>query len=456
MKLYNTISNKIESLQTLEKNCIKIYVCGITPYDNCHIGHARIFLLYDTLLRYLRYRKYKILYIRNITDIDDKIINRALLENETTNKIADTYIIKMEKILKNLSVIQPTYQPKVTNFIKEIIIYIIKLYEKKFAYIGKNGDIYYNVIKNKNYGELSNRIFPNTTKDVNRLCVNYNKTKQQDFVLWKKLKEKKNTWESPFGTGRPGWHIECSTMSEYYLGTTFDIHGGGIDLLFPHHENEHAQTTSFKKNKFAKHWVHIGLVEINNKKMSKSFKNYITIEDILKKVKPEALRYFMLTKNYRKPLSYCEDQLNICSESLRKFYSLLNDTKDYKNYTIEENTNFENDFRKALNNDFNTPQALSILIKLRNTTSMEKNEIKKKKLCKLIKYLCNILGLLKQEPKSYFNSDSTYLITKEEIETLLEERTLKRLEGNWLEADKIRKYLIENGVVIKDHIINTK
>lgn len=456
MKLYNTISNEIEPLQTLKKKHIKIYVCGITPYDDCHVGHARVFLLYDTLLRYLRFNKYKILYVRNITDIDDKIINRASIENKTTSQITNIYISKMEKILNHLTILQPDYQPKVTDFITEIIIYIIKLYKKKFAYIGKNGDIYYNIIKNKNYGKLSNQIFLDKNKKTNRLCVNYNKAKQQDFVLWKRIQEKKNTWESPFGKGRPGWHIECSTMSEYYLGNTFDIHGGGVDLLFPHHENEYAQTTSFKKNKSANHWVHTGLVEISSKKMSKSFNNFITIDDILKRVQPETLRYYMLTKNYRKPLNYCEDRLKICAESLRKFYILLNDI-DYKNSNIEENTNFENAFKRALDNDFNTPQAITILLKLRNTTIKEKNEIKKKKLCKLVKYLCNILGFLKQEPKSYLKENITTRITNEEIEFLHKERTLKRLEGNWLEADKIRDILLKNGVIIQDpKLTNTK
>lgn len=453
MKLYNTITNKIELLQTVEKNFVKIYVCGITPYDDCHIGHVRVFLLYDLLLKYLRYKKYKILYVRNITDIDDKIISKSFLENKTANQIANIYINKMDNVLKHLNISKPTYQPKVTKFIAEIIIYIIRLYNKKFAYMGKNGDIYYNVIKNKNYGKLSNRTLYNTKKKINRLEVNYNKTKQQDFVLWKRIESKKNTWESPFGKGRPGWHIECSTMSEYYLGKTFDIHGGGIDLLFPHHENEFAQTTSFKKNEFAKHWVHTGLVEIGKKKMSKSLKNFVVVEDILKKIQPETLHYYLLTKNYRKPFNYCENKLKDCEESLRKFYVLL-DSVDYKNSTIEENTSFEYAFKKALDNDFNTPHALTILLKLKSTIITEKNDIRKKRLCKLIKYLSNILGFLRQEPGSYLHKNITSLISEKEIEDLIKKRTIKRAEGNWIDADKIREYLIKNGVVIKDTKLN--
>lgn len=450
MKIYNTLTNKQETIETIKKKHIKMYVCGVTPYDDCHVGHARIFIVYDTLIRYFKYKNYKITYVQNITDVDDKIIKKAKEKKITIKNLVNTNINKMENNNKILNIIKPNYKPRVTKFIKEIIIYIINLYKKKYAYIGTNGDVYYNVKKNKKYGLLSNRkTF--YLKNNTRVLENNNKVDQKDFVLWKNTR-KDLYWNSPFGYGRPGWHIECSVMSEHYLGKSFDLHGGGIDLLFPHHENEYAQALISKKNIFAKYWMHVGLVVVENKKMSKKIQNFTTIESILKTTSSETLRYFLLTKHYRKPINFCKQSIKMCENSLKTLYKPLENylqKETSKKSIIKKNTIYEKKFISALENDLNTPKALAVLFQLVNKIKKTENN-NKIKLCKLLKFLGNILGLLTKKTDKIQNKvkETTATITQ-----LIEQRNLERKKGNWSKADELKIELIKKGVIIKDNKI---
>lgn len=450
MKIYNTLTNKQEIIETIKKKHIKMYVCGVTPYDDCHVGHARIFIVYDTLVRYFKYKNYKITYVQNITDVDDKIIKKAKEKKITIKNLVNTNINKMENNNKILNIIKPNYKPRVTKFIKEIILYIINLYKKKYAYIGINGDVYYNVKKNKKYGLLSNRkTF--YLKNNTRVLENNNKIDQKDFVLWKNT-HKDLYWNSPFGYGRPGWHIECSVMSEYYLGKSFDLHGGGIDLLFPHHENEYAQALISKKNIFAKYWMHVGLVVVENKKMSKKIQNFTTIKSILETTSSETLRYFLLTKHYRKPINFCKQSIKMCENSLKTLYKPLENylqKETSKKIIIKKNTIYEKKFISALENDLNTPKALAVLFQLVNKIKKTENN-NKIKLCKLLKFLGNILGLLTKKPDKIQNKveETTATITQ-----LIEQRNLERKKGNWSKADELKIELIKKGVIIKDNKI---
>lgn len=406
LKIFNTLTKKKEIFIPIYKKLINIYVCGITVYDHCHIGHARTFTIFDMIIKYLRYCKYKVKYIRNITDIDDKIIQSAKLNNENIDLLTNRMIKSMNQDFLNLGLINPDFEPKVTNHIQDIIFMINKLINENYAYISQNGDVVFSISNCKNYGELSkqkiNKLkFKNFIDYDNKICKN-------DFVLWKKLdKLDLPNWNSPWGIGRPGWHIECSAINYNFFGKNVDIHGGGVDLLFPHHENERAQSMCFYNIKnYGKYWIHIGSLLVNNKKMSKSLKNTIFLKNLLKLYNSEVIRYFFLLTHYRKPLLYNINNLNNAYQSLRKLYLMINKVDNIilnKKFYIKYQY-FCTNFFNAIDDDFNTPQAISVLFSLLKKIKFLFNKDKKKIAIQLIyqlKYLANVIGLLNQDPNIF-------------------------------------------------------
>lgn len=438
LKIYNTLTKKKEQLKN--KDLIKIYTCGITVYDYCHIGHARIFLFFDTLIRYLNFLKIKVIFIRNITDIDDKIINTSLKKKKSINHITRIFIKKMHNDTKKLNIIDPSFEPKATKFIQCMINLIENLKYKNYAYDGKNNDIYFNVNKNINYGILSKRKLE-ASVETNKNTQN--KKNISDFVLWKSEKNNIIKWNSPWGLGRPGWHTECSAMSMYYSKDYIDIHGGGYDLLFPHHENELSQCDAIDKKKFVKIWMHIGFLKIQKQKMSKSLQNHILIKNILKKYKEEHIRFFFLLTHYRKKIDYSEKNMEKSKNILEKIYKLFISLKEQN--TI--NTQISENFINALNDDLNTPKALTFLFinikKIKN-----KNPNNTQSIIYTIKYLGNIIGIFKDDPKTFIKKNIT--TTNEKINFFIKKRNIARKEKNWNLADKIRKKLKTLGITLED------
>jgi len=439
IKIYDSLTKRKKKLYYDKDKTIKIYICGITVYNYCHIGHARVFLLFDSLIRYLNQLKIKIVFIRNITDIDDKIIKKATLKKKSINYISEKYTKKMHIDIKNLNLIEPTFEPKATNFISEMVENIEKLYKKQYAYTGKNGDIYYNISKKKKYGKLSEREIINDNK------LEKNKKFSSDFTLWKKLNEN-ITWTSPWGKGRPGWHTECFTMVNHYFNTGINIHGGGKDLLFPHHENEIAQYESLNKFKMAKHWMHVGFLNINEKKMSKTLENTILIKNILKNNNEEYLRYFMLKTHYRKDMEYSTLKFEQTKISLNSLYNILLKFPIIKKKNIL-NT-FNDEFIKALNNDFNTPAAIFVLFDIVKQIKNTKTYTTASKLVSQLKFLGNILGILKNDPKLFLNKNIKF--KTEYINDLIKKRIAARISKNWKKADNIRDKLIKLGINVTD------
>lgn len=435
IKIHNTLTKKKEYID--EKSIIKIYTCGITVYDYCHIGHARIFLLFDSLIRYINSLNIKIMFIRNITDIDDKIIKRANKNKTTIEKLTRFFINMMHKDTKNLNIIEPTYEPKATNFIPEMVNLITYLKKKKYAYKNNKSDIYFNINKFNKYGQLSNQCIKNLKESYNSLKKRQNK----DFVLWKKRKIHESIyWPTEIGNGRPGWHTECAAMIMYYSKKNIDIHGGGQDLLFPHHENELTQCESILKKKFIKIWMHIGQIKINKKKMSKKFGNSILIKDFLKKFNEEYLRFLILSVNYKKSINYDNDTLKKVKRTLDKLYYIKNKLvpADYK---IDNNITAL--FNSALQDNFNTQKAISILFK-----SLKNNNKENKSIQYTVIELLKKLGLLK-----YNNLQKTNYTNISKIQNLIKQRDLARKLKNWTLADKIRKILIDMNIEIKDNKI---
>jgi cysteinyl-tRNA synthetase len=431
IKIYNTLNKKNESIKN---NIIKIYTCGITVYDNCHIGHARLFLLFDSLIRYLNTLNKKIIFIRNITDIDDKIIKRAKEKNINIKKLTEKFIKCMHDDTKKLNIIEPTYEPKATSFIKEMIE-LIKKIKKKYTYKNKQSAIYFEVNKLNNYGILSNQ----KNKSIKQSYQN-NKKNKNDFVLWKNFKKKEKIyWQTPWGKGRPGWHTECAAMTMYYSNDYIDIHGGGQDLLFPHHENELAQCIASGKEDFIKIWMHVGQLKIEKKKMSKKLGNQILIKDLLKKYNEEYLRFLILSTNYKKSINFSHETLKKIKITLDKLYKIKDSVKNEK---ININPEIHKLFNDALENNFNTQKAIAILFK----KLKEKNDIE-------IKYsiieLFKKIGLLKYDTLKIKN------LNIENIKTLITKRNEARKNKNWTLADKIRQKLIKFNIKIKDQKDNT-
>ena len=450
IKIYNTLTEKKEILVPLTPGVIKLYVCGITVYDLCHIGHARSMMAFDMIVRYLRWLDYKVLYVRNITDVDDKIIKRANELSEDSTALSKRFIDVMHEDEKALDLLSPDIEPRATEFISEIITMIEQLIAKNHAYVADNGDVCFEVRSFAEYGKLSNRNIDDL-RSGERVVINEGKRDPLDFVLWKLSKPGEPQWSSPWGEGRPGWHIECSAMSTKCLGNHFDIHGGGMDLKFPHHENEIAQSEAATGEKFANIWMHAGLLTIDGEKMSKSLGNFLTIQDVLKKHASEELRFFMLSSQYRKPLNYSEAMLEQARKSLETFYIALRGL----NYSgTAYNEGYIEKFKKVMNDDFNTPEALAVLFDLAHEINVEKTvdtnsaEILAATLC----YLANSLGFLTSTPEAFLQGHLTH---KSVIEDLLQKREKARATKDWKESDRIRDELKAIGIVIEDSIHGT-
>ena len=441
MKIFNSLTGKKETFRSKINEEVSIYICGLTPYDDVHIGHARTFVNFDVIVKFFKFLGFKVRYVRNITDVDDKIINRAKEEGIPALDLSKKYIEEMHDDFSSLGIESPDVEPKVSDHIDEIISMIQSLEEKGYAYRKKESDVFFDVQKFKEYGKLSNRSLEQLTA-AERTIVDLNKKHKADFVLWK-VDTDGITWPSPWGKGRPGWHIECSAMSIKYLGEEFDIHGGGLDLKFPHHENEIAQAECATDKKFASLWMHTGPLRIDDKKMSKSLKNFITVKDILKNFHPEVLRLFFLLTHYRSPISYSIDGLEKAKRILDKLYTAFSDIKIPS--TFSEDKLFKQSFISSLKDDFNTPKAIS-QIQAYAKTLEKKIEIEKFGTLKLV---LNSLGLLIDNEDNYFKFGEL-ILSDNEIERLIEERNQARNNKDFVTADNIREELLEKGIVLED------
>ncbi|MDP1604190.1 MAG: cysteine--tRNA ligase [Legionella sp.] len=440
--LYNTLTRTKEVFTPIKPGKIGLYACGMTVYDRCHIGHARTMVCFDVIVRFLRNQGFDVTFVRNITDIDDKIIVRANELGIGINELTDKYIQVMHDDERGLNIIPPDLEPRATAHIDSIINLIKRLIDKDFAYVSDNGDVCFAVEKFKEYGKLSNKDIDSLIAG-SRIEVVKEKRSPLDFVLWKQAKEGEPSWPSLWGDGRPGWHIECSAMAMEELGEHFDIHGGGLDLQFPHHENEIAQSEAASGKKFANYWLHIGLLQVNNEKMSKSTGNFFTIEDVLQQHHPEVVRYFLLSSHYRSPLNYSEDNLQNANKALTRLYQSLKDIAIDNEDDLE--TSWLEQFNDAMNDDFNTPVALSILFQL----SHEVNKTREPRLANTLKKLAEVLGLL-QSPADLFLQAGIKDVDKEMIETLINERLEARAAKNWAKADELRNILLELGIELED------
>ncbi|MGK2896971.1 MAG: cysteine--tRNA ligase [Candidatus Makana argininalis] len=448
LKIFNTKTKKKEIFKPFNINIVNIYVCGITVYDLCHIGHGRTFLIFDIIIRYLIYKGYKVNYIRNITDIEDKIIFKSIKYKKSYKVISNNMINEMKIDFDKLKIIRPNYEPKVTDYINLIIKFIIKLLNKNHAYILRNGDVVFSIKTYKNYGTLSKQ---NLSKLNSKDNIENNIFKKNilDFVLWKICNKNEPGWISPWGYGRPGWHIECSTI-KLILGYNFDIHGGGSDLIFPHHENEIAQSNCiYNKNCIGK-WIHTGILLINKKKMSKSKNNFFYIKDIIKKYNYEIIRYFLISNHYRSKFYYKEENIKEFSKSLKSLYFSLKDTNTSVNNNLCDK--FILQFHKAMDDDFNVPAAYAVLFKISNKINKLKKSNSKKinKMASTLKMLGNILGLLEQDPYIFLKNKNNKQYNKFYILKLIKKRNLARKNKKWYISDNIRNQLYSIGVILED------
>tara|TARA_Y100001936_G_scaffold253640_1_gene319687 strand:+ start:21714 stop:23093 length:1380 start_codon:yes stop_codon:yes gene_type:complete len=453
LKIYNSLTKCKQDFVPLFENKVKLYVCGMTVYDYCHLGHARVMVVFDMVARWFRAINYEIVYVRNITDVDDKIIQRAQDNNESIQSLTERFIRAMNEDAAALGVLPPTFEPRATQYIENMISMIQILIDKGFAYIGSNDDVYYAVDKFPSYGKLSGKVADHLYAGE-RVAINSYKKSPLDFVLWKSVKTNEPYWVAPWGKGRPGWHIECSAMCSNYLGKHFDIHGGGQDLQFPHHENEIAQSEAAHDTSFVNYWMHNGFVRVDNEKMSKSLGNFFTIRDILENYQPEVVRFFILRAHYRSPLNYSSTHLDDAKNSLDRLYSALKGYVINQNYKLDWTNTYTQRFMKAMNDDFNTPVAIAVLFDL----AYETNKSGINQQANLLKALGEILGLLQQDPQKYFQSDMSSVnseYTTEQIDKLIQDRIVARRNGNYTEADNIRKTLSNEGIILEDNIEGT-
>lgn len=448
LQIHNSLTRKKEEFIPIAQNKVGIYVCGVTVYDDCHIGHARTFVNFDMIVRYLRYKGYDVHYVRNITDIDDKIIKRAQEKNITVKELADTYIKKMHEDFAKLNILPPDDEPKATDNIPQILSLIKKLIDKKHAYIADNGDVMFDINSFKSYGALSGQNLEELNAGA-RVEVEKSKRNPFDFVLWKMAKSNEPFYPSEYGNGRPGWHIECSAMNSKYLGEHFDIHGGGSDLLFPHHENEIAQSCCAFGSKYVNYWMHSGMVMINHEKMSKSLNNFFTIEDVLEHYDSEVIRFFLLSAQYRSPLNYSQDNLQKAKNALSRLYTALNDVTlapsvEDCDFAID----IKEQFNKYMDDDFNTPGAISLLFEIAKNVNKEQGVLKGQ-YARLLKDLADVLGILYQDPKAFLKGDNNEDDTKL-IEQLILQRNNARAQKDFKQADMARDQLLSMGIILED------
>lgn len=474
IRIYNTLTRKKEALHPIEKEHVKLYVCGITSYDYCHIGHARSALVFDMVVRYLRHRGFKVTYIRNFTDIDDKIINRAKEQGVDAASLALRFINEFYTDMDALGTLRPDLEPKATEHVGDMISLIKDLIDEDMAYPA-NGDVYFRVERFADYGKLSGRSLEDMQAG-SRVEVNDKKEHPMDFVLWKGAKPGEPKWESPWGAGRPGWHIECSAMSRRYLGETFDIHGGGKDLIFPHHENEIAQSCAASGKSFANLWMHHGFVTIKEEKMSKSLGNFLTIRDVLKQYEPEILRLFIFSTQYRNPLDFSEGAMQDARSGLDRMYDCLarvaalpeKGPTGAATVSDKDRNNLESlvsRFQAAMDNDFNTAQALGHLFDAIKTINKILSQLPDQPVAEDLQLLrstaasCrelgSVLGLLQRDPRVVIaekkeKSLAGIDLSEEEINELIARRNQARAAKDWAASDEVRDLLLEHGIILKD------
>ena len=453
LQIYNSLSRKKEVFKPLQPGKISMYVCGITVYDYCHLGHGRLLAVFDVVSRFLRSQGWDLTYVRNITDIDDKILQRAAERGEDYQELTRYFIDAMLEDETRLGIQRPDIEPRATAHISEIIAMIQQLLDKGHAYLAPNGDVYYRVTSFENYGRLSNTNLDELLAGA-RVEVDEAKEDPRDFALWKDAKADEAGWDAPWGRGRPGWHIECSAMSKGSLGETFDIHGGGPDLRFPHHENEIAQSEAANGCKYVNYWMHAGALRVDGEKMSKSLGNFFTLREVLEHYHPEVIRYLLISSHYRSPINYSEDSLIEARAGLERFYSTLRhypsvEATDLSD--LNESVHYQQ-FVSAMNDDFNTRQALAgmyDLVREINSIAAENPE-QARALVGELKAMAGILGVLQEEPERFLHAGAADTISAEEIERLVVERADAKTQKNYARADEIRTSLLEQGVVLED------
>jgi cysteinyl-tRNA synthetase len=466
IRIHDSLTGEKQELKPVEPGHVRMYTCGITVYDYFHVGNARMLVVFDMVSRYLRHRGYRVTYVRNITDVDDKIINRAKESGVEWHVHAAKYAAAMHEDLDKLGCLRPEKEPKASDYIAEMLAMIGKLIENGYAYQASNGDVMYEVHKFAPYGKLSGKKLDDL-RAGSRVEVDTAKRDPLDFVLWKSAKPGEPAWPSPFGEGRPGWHIECSAMSTKELGEHFDIHGGGLDLKFPHHENEIAQTCGATHGRFAEIWMHNGFLNIDNEKMSKSLGNFFTTREVLAKIKhPEVLRFFLLSSHYRGPMNYSPPQLEQSEAGLTRLYMALRDMPSYGG-DLYTSTTATAEFAAAMDDDFNTPEAIAVLQGLARELNTERTahgeSAKAKQLASELRALGGVLGFLGEEPGKFLRSSATAGATDAvggapklpglsdaEIDAQIAARLAARKAKNWAESDRIRDTLTAAGVILED------
>ena len=463
LKIYNSLSRDKQTFTPIEPGKVRMYVCGMTVYDYCHLGHARVMVVFDMISRWFRASNYAVTYVRNITDIDDKIIKRANENNESIGVLTQRFIDAMDEDSTKLGIVRPDIEPRATEYIDGMISMISSLIEKGYAYLGSNGDVFYSVRSFADYGKLSGKSLDDL-RAGERVEIDTHKKDAMDFVLWKSVKPHEPSWASPWGNGRPGWHIECSVMSAHHLGAHFDIHGGGQDLQFPHHENEIAQSEATNSCKMANYWMHNGFVRVDDEKMSKSLGNFFTIREVLKKYDAEVVRFFILRAHYRSPLNYSDVHLDDAKLALTRLYTALRG-HTVTDAAIDWQHPQASRFKEALDDDFNTPEAMAVLFDLAN----EVNKTKAIEAADLLKNLASVMGMLQRDANAFLQGKAQTLeanlfedisefypavLSQDSVSIDVDQMILLRLEAkkskNFAEADRIRKELADAGILLED------
>ncbi|MHB1675940.1 MAG: cysteine--tRNA ligase [Sulfuriferula sp.] len=444
LKIYNSLGREKQVFVPMISGQVRLYVCGITAYDYCHVGHGRVMVVFDMIARWLHSTGYAVEYVRNITDIDDKIIKRAAENNEPIGVLTERFVAAMHEDATALGVLPPTHEPRATEFVAQMIAMIAVLIERELAYAAANGDVYYAVREFAGYGKLSGKSLEEL-RAGERVEIDVHKRDPLDFVLWKAAKPDEPSWNSPWGEGRPGWHIECSAMSEHYFSDHFDIHGGGQDLQFPHHENEIAQSEGAHQCTLANYWIHNGFVRVDNEKMSKSLGNFFTIREVLTKYDAETLRFFILRAHYRSPLNYSDHQLDDARQALNRLYTALRDVPAAE-MAVDWEMPHAARFKVAMDDDFNTSEAIAVLFDLASET----NKSKSAQISGLLKGLGGILGLLQNEPSRHLQALTDGAYSAEQIEQLIIDRATARKAKDFAQGDRIRQQLLDADIVLED------
>ena len=451
LKIHNSLTRQKETFVSIDPGKVRMYVCGLTTYDYSHIGHARMFVAFDVVVRYLRFIGYQVTYVRNITDIDDKILRRASETGEYFEDLTARFIKATREDEEALFVVKPDSEPRATAHISEIIAMIEKLISGDFAYRVDNGDVYYAVRQFEHYGKLSNTNLDELLAGA-RIEIGELKRDPRDFALWKAASDEEVGWDSPWGYGRPGWHIECSAMSTCCLGDSFDIHGGGSDLMFPHHENEIAQTEAATGKTFARYWMHNGPVRVDNEKMSKSLGNFFTVREVLAKYPAEVVRYLLVASHYRSPINYSDQGLDQAASALERLYLAVRGTASN---TAKElvNSRYERAFRQAMDDDFNTAEAIGVLFDLARDLNKAKEADHEQagQLARLLLKLASVLGIL-QGDADVFLKKGAHQVDAKLVDSLIAQRKQARADKNWALADQIRDQLYDMKVVIEDGV----